>query len=565
MEYFITIIVVVLITILQFRSFFQTRRKRKHFEMIFSENISDELVILKEDGVQISYKRLSQLINSEKDIKDLIQKIEKERDEYIQKLSLEKQDIERYEEIQKEVLKLDKQLKKHNKELENINQRRDDFKLSNETFSEIISAVNRYLDKNKNAVIDFNLIRDIIDRNCDVVEEEIHAQLPFPIYYGLMGTMSGIIFGAASLVFSGSLDHLLTPFPNPANLPLDSNAYKCAYEAYNKIATEGILSLFGGVAIATISSIIGIILNVISTNSGKESKTIVESKKHKFISWLQAELLPKISNDFSSALIKLGGDLTSFNSTFSQNANLLKNTISKIGSVTSAQADLLESINRLDVKRIATANIKVCEKLEICTSELDKLADNLNTIENKIRSVGGFFEQGINEYERRNTYIQDASAKVDIAVNNGHEELAKTTHKVYEQYRDLLNSLYLQMQTTTENLSKKYSDDAEKLYNVLTNKLNDIKCIEDELKNLVAVKDTINSLDKSTIAQNKKIDSLVSAIYELAQAKVSGGSTRVEMKLPKLYKILIIVSTSILSCSALFFIVLRVLQFFSIL
>ena len=280
---------------------------------------------------------------------------------------------------------------------------------------------------------------------------------------------------------------------------------------------------------------------------------------------MQAELLPKISNDFSSALIKLGGDLTSFNSTFSQNANLLKNTISKIGSVTSAQADLLESINRLDVKRIATANIKVCEKLEICTSELDKLADNLNTIENKIRSVGGFFEQGINEYERRNTYIQDASAKVDIAVNNGHEELAKTTHKVYEQYRDLLNSLYLQMQTTTENLSKKYSDDAEKLYNVLTNKLNDIKCIEDELKNLVAVKDTINSLDKSTIAQNKKIDSLVSAIYELAQAKVSGGSTRVEMKLPKLYKILIIVSTSILSCSALFFIVLRVLQFFSIL
>ena len=131
MEYFITIIVVVLITILQFRSFFQTRRKRKHFEMIFSENISDELVILKEDGVQISYKRLSQLINSEKDKKDLIQKIEKERDEYIQKLSLEKQDIERYEEIQKEVLKLDKQLKKHNKELENINQRRDDFKLSN--------------------------------------------------------------------------------------------------------------------------------------------------------------------------------------------------------------------------------------------------------------------------------------------------------------------------------------------------------------------------------------------------------------------------------------------------
>ena len=565
MEYFITLIVVVLITIFQFRSFSQTRRRRKHFEMIFSENISDELLILKEDGVQISYKYLNELITSEKEKKDLIQKIEKERKIYLKKLDYEKQDIEKYNDYLKLIETLDEQLIENNKELEKINKRKDEFILSNETFSEIISAVNRYLDKNKNAVIDFNLIRDIIDRNCDVIEEEIHAQVPFPIYYGLMGTMFGIIFGAASLVFTGSLDHLLTPFPNPTNLPLGSDAYKYAYDAYNKIATEGILSLFGGVAIATISSIIGIILNVISTNSGKESKTIVESKKHKFISWLQAELLPNISNDFSSALIKLGGDLTSFNSTFSQNANLLKNTISKIGSVTSAQAELLESINRLDVKRIATANIKVCEKLEICTSELDKLADNLNTIENKIRGVGGFFEQGINEYERRNTYIQDASAKVDTAVNNGHEELAKTTNKVYEQYRDLLNSLYLQMQSTTEELSKKYREDAENLYSVLTNKLNDIKCIEDELKNLVAVKETISNLDKSTVAQNKKIDSLVSAIYELAQTKVSGGSTRVEMKLPKLYKILIIVSTSILSCSALFFIVLRILQFFSIL
>ena len=334
--------------------------------------------------------------------------------------------------------------------------------------------------------------------------------------------------------------------------------------AHNAVATDGILSLFGGVAIATISSIIGIILNVISTNSGKESKTIVESKKHIFISWLQAELLPNISNDFSSALIKLGGDLTSFNATFSQNASLLKKTISQISNATLAQTNLLDSINRLDVKRIATANIKVCEKLESCTSELDKLADNLTTIENKISAIGGFLEQGVNEYERRNTYIQDASAKVDIAVMEGHEKLTQTTEDVFQRYRDLLDAIYIKTKGTTEELYKKYETDAEKLYNVLTNKLDDIKCIEDELKNLVAVKDTISSLDKSTITQNKKIDSLVSAIYELAQTKVSGGSTRVEMKLPKLYKILIIISTSILSFSALFFIVVRILQYFSI-
>lgn len=564
MEYLITIIVVVFITLLQLRSFFQTKKRRKHFERIFSDNIADELIIIKEDGVQISYKNLNSLLSSEKEQKDLIQQLELQKEEYLKELDAEKQDVERYGDFLKRIKQLDRQIFKSNKELAKINQKKDEFILSNETFAEIISAINRYLEKNKNAVIDFNLIRDIIDRNCDVVEEEIQAQVPFPIYYGLMGTMFGIILGAGALVVTGALHNLLTPFTPPSGIQLGTPAFEAAKMAHNAVATDGILSLFGGVAIATISSIIGIILNVISTNSGKESKTIVESKKHIFISWLQAELLPNISNDFSSALIKLGGDLTSFNATFSQNASLLKKTISQISNATLAQTNLLDSINRLDVKRIATANIKVCEKLESCTSELDKLADNLTTIENKISAIGGFLEQGVNEYERRNTYIQDASAKVDIAVMEGHEKLTQTTEDVFQRYRDLLDAIYIKTKGTTEELYKKYETDAEKLYNVLTNKLDDIKCIEDELKNLVAVKDTISSLDKSTITQNKKIDSLVSAIYELAQTKVSGGSTRVEMKLPKLYKILIIISTSILSFSALFFIVVRILQYFSI-
>ena len=53
-------------------------------------------------------------------------------------------------------------------------------------------------------------MKDIIDRNCDSVEEEIQALIPIPIYLGLVGTMLGILVGAGLLVFSGGLHDLLS-------------------------------------------------------------------------------------------------------------------------------------------------------------------------------------------------------------------------------------------------------------------------------------------------------------------------------------------------------------------
>lgn len=59
----------------------------------------------------------------------------------------------------------------------------------------ILSSINNYLRRNKGAVADFNLIKDITDRNIDALEEEINTMLPVPLYIGLAGTMGGIIIG----------------------------------------------------------------------------------------------------------------------------------------------------------------------------------------------------------------------------------------------------------------------------------------------------------------------------------------------------------------------------------
>ena len=608
-HYFIIAVCIFVIIIFQIKIYRKTTKKRKQFEGIFPDNAEEEWLVLKKDGVQIVSKKLSD---------DIAEKAELEKNIERTKISIEavQKIIDRYEHFKAnasentttsrydETINNNKQKKKElNSTLTDYKRRlkeiKDDIEalnnldktLQNATRKEIIDSINRYLDKNKDGVTDFNLIRDIIDRNCDAIEEEIQTQIPIPLYFGLMGTMLGILVGVGALTFSGTLKNLLTSFEAPQKvvnltkedlqlLEASPVSYELSYSDLNREITEeevsilkhnfnekasnGISDLFGGIALAMISSIIGIILTTLGSWTNKNTKALVEQKKHTFISWLQAELLPKISTDLSSAIIQLGHDLSGFNSTFSGNANLLKQTISEISRATTAQASLLNSIERLDIARIAQANIAVYEQLKNCTDDIANLAKDLREIQSNIRGIGQFMENGINEYERRNTYIQDASGKVDIAVQQGQELLSQRANEIFAKYDELLHTLYMRSETTTRELAQKYDVEAEKLHRAIVEKLTDVKQIETELKNLVAVKTSINNLEKATTEQNRKIDSLANAIGELAQVKVSGGTTHVEMKMPTLYKVIIIVSGSILSLTGLFFITLRILEIFGI-
>ena len=65
----------------------------------------------------------------------------------------------------------------------------------NGIFTAIISSINKYLEKNSGSVIDFGLLKDAVDRHCDSVENDIAVQTPIPLYWGLAGTMAGVIMG----------------------------------------------------------------------------------------------------------------------------------------------------------------------------------------------------------------------------------------------------------------------------------------------------------------------------------------------------------------------------------
>ena len=137
------------------------------------------------------------------------------------------------------------------------------YESDNEVRNTIIASINNYLDRNNSSTSDFQLIKDIVDRNCDAADDEIQTQIPVPLYCGLMGTMLGIIVGILYLWLSGDLDALLG-----GNATVGNGA-------------EGIKALLGGVALAMISSIVGIALTTYGSWQAKQVKSEEESAKRK--------------------------------------------------------------------------------------------------------------------------------------------------------------------------------------------------------------------------------------------------------------------------------------------
>ena len=158
-------------------------------------------------------------------------------------------------------------------------------------------------------------------------------------------------------------------------------------------AANGINDLLAGVAMAMIASILGIILTTTNSILFKRFKRQEEVGKNKFLSWMQSVLLPKLPNDISDAFSRLVANLNKFNGTFKENTQGLGRTLSKINEAYSIQADIVESIQKMDVAKMATANVKVLKALNESTEKLEQFNYYLNSIKGYTMEIESFRKQ----------------------------------------------------------------------------------------------------------------------------------------------------------------------------
>ena len=300
-----------------------------------------------------------------------------------------------------------------------------------ETFQNILCSINNYLYKNKGAASDFMLIRDIVERNCDSKEEEINTQTPIPLYIGLMGTMTGIIIGIGRTAVLGG-----------------------GFSTFINNPEQAIGELMGGVAIAMIASLDGIILTTVSSLMSKTSKSKLEAGKNEFYSWIQAQLLPVLSGNMVNTLQLLQQNLSSFNDSFSSNIGRMENALKDMSGSFDDQLKILELLKNLDIKRMATANVTVLQQFEKSTANFQQFVSYISQTSTYLQAVkqlndkvGEYVSQTSaltnlsNYFQEENDYFQSRRSEVNQAVVKVDDILKKSFRALQDNAEQEINSL----------------------------------------------------------------------------------------------------------------------------
>lgn len=383
-----------------------------------------------------------------------------------------------------------------------------------DVFRDIVSAINNYLKKNQGAT-DFSTLKDITDRQSDAIESQISAIAPVPIYIGLCGTVTGIVLGVYVLAFCGGLDSLLT-VADTAGIHAVTDETSVAPEIVD-YGAQGIKTLLQGVGVAMVSTLMGVLLTIVGSFTHKNSARQNESKKNRFLNWMQGELLPQMKHGMASTINILQKNLTKFNKDFSSNSQELNKIFHNINTTYKENSKLLEAVQRLDVDAMANANVRVLQELKSCTGEINDLhsflaqsnrylvnVESLNSNLSEhldrtklIENMASFFQKEVEQISARKDMIANAVAEVDCEVQESIKGLSRHT-----------NHQYTLLEESTATQHSEFMKAVEAQQTALNRKLEETSVIIDELRNLTAVKDSLGHMAEAMTAQNEKMDRL---------------------------------------------------------
>ena len=319
----------------------------------------------------------------------------------------------------------------------------------NTIFESIKNSINKYLGNNSGSVIDFGLLKDAVDRHCDSVENDIATQTPIPLYWGLAGTMAGVIIGLTDLLKSDAILTLMGSSGGVINVASEN-------------AALGINALLSGVAWAMLASIIGILLTTANSLLFKRCKLKEENGKNSFLAWMQSELLPELPSDTSQALNNLVKNLNKFNYTFKENTSNLGNALNAVNQSYAIQADIIKAVHDMDVMKMAKANVRVLQELKECTDKLEAFNEYLNDIEGYTDAIHRFENQFGEQADRLHVLEE-----IRDFFRRHKSEISKTTADADNTLQDALKKIKESTSENVNEMQKRFVEQSEHFKKIL--------------------------------------------------------------------------------------------------
>ncbi|MGY5846613.1 hypothetical protein ACW6QP_04275 [Salegentibacter sp. HM20] len=416
----------------------------------------------------------------------------------------------------------------------------------NETLEDILNSVNGYLLRNKGAVSDFNLVKDIVDRNIDKADDEISNHLPTPLYLGLMGTMLGIVGGL-----------ILMPAVSGGD---------------TENAIGGIDALLNGVKIAMIASVVGLFLTILGNYFFFKARKKVEHQKHDFFTFIQTRLLPILSKNTSSSIYSLQANLLKFNKDFTINMNSFSSTVNEVRQTFDSQLEVVQELKRIDVANIAKYNIDVMQQLQISFKKLKDLSeylDNMNhfigntrelnlAINQQLKKVGELseiinrFDSNAGTISDNSTYLKSHFRNFDAREKAINDRLADFDSNTVKMIDNLERSFHKRLQEFNDKdveiqsgFDKLFADLRKKTQEVFDDEASNIKAIKKDVDNLKGVSTELSGLNQKVTQQDNTIRELLDILKDKP----------VQMKQPKFITIgsIVLASVGTITCAGILY------------
>lgn len=350
---------------------------------------------------------------------------------------------------------------------------------NSQVFEEITSDVNSYIMNCKNSSPDFHLMKDIVERKCDRLEEEAEAIIPFPLYCGLAGTIFGIIFGLGGIGLS-----------------------KGGFSGFVNNPGEAIGALLGGIALAMIVSFLGLLFTTLLSIKHKNAKAVVDTQKNEFYNWLQYSVMPNMAGDLPAAVNQLREYLGSFNHQLDHNVKKMSGVFGDATKAFEQQKDILNAIQQLDVAKMAHYNMKVLERFEESINHVDQF----NKVFDTLKSAA----EHIDDHQKSIRSIADASSQINENIVRFIEEvdkhIAEATNSVNGVMQKQQEAIIRALENNDDQMSKTFQERHRKLVEAFT----DYQAMAKEFKELPGIKKSLDALAKQMGEQNKALLALVS-------------------------------------------------------
>lgn len=389
----------------------------------------------------------------------------------------------------------------------------------------IKEAVNTYLLNNHGAVVNFSIIKDIVDREVEVKDDEISQSVTLPLYLGLAATMVGIIFGLFSMP------------------ELDGEGFSL-----------GVNALINGVKIAMIGSLTGLACTIfLSSFLYKKARRIVQKEKNEQLTYLQAKLLPELLKAEDTGVAGLKASLDRFAREATKISDRVLVAANKTRENLELQQDVIKKVESMKVIKVTKWNLELFDRMENNMEAFNNFSTYLSNIEqisaqllefanktSKVDEVINGIDRTLNESRELTKFLTAHFEKIentsDIALksvgiaeshfeaaikslNERTEEVIKQLYKSAGNHEVNLESIYKDIEANLSSITSQYISAFKDAY---TDSVPKFK----QLENLELIKD-INSSVKNMNQNNALLSKLNSIDDSLKKRSTrSNGSNQ---------------------------------------